>query len=287
MTERIFIPGSEWLYFKMYMSYQNIDKVLANNIAPFVQHLKSEGIVDHAFFIRYADPDIHVRLRLHLKELKFTEIFLLFHKQFNELMDNKIIWMIQCDTYKRELERYGHYTIKDIESLFDLDSNLIVDFIQSIGKAENAEEQKFFFSFALIDRFLDICDYDIMQKSDYVHSITEQLLWHLDLYDTKYFKLLNGKYRIYSSQIKCALENNDWTKLLGNYENYAKSILLSIKQNLKYNSSVFTMEELIVSLLHMSLNRLFVSDNKICELASYYMLDKYYCWLLHKKKYEE
>ncbi|KFA93239.1 lantibiotic dehydratase, partial [Archangium violaceum] len=62
---RSFAPGSEWLYAKLYTGTATADRVLCEAVAPLMREALASGDADHGFFIRYGDPDWHVRLRLH------------------------------------------------------------------------------------------------------------------------------------------------------------------------------------------------------------------------------
>src|SRR5262249_46206428 len=56
-VRRRFAPGSEWTYAKLYCGRAAADRLLAEQIAPLA------GIADQWFFIRYEDPDFHLRVR--------------------------------------------------------------------------------------------------------------------------------------------------------------------------------------------------------------------------------
>ena len=74
--ERIFIPGSRWLFFKLYTGTQSADILLTRHISPFVRRLRESGAIDDFFFIRYTDPLFHLRLRLHLPDTsRYGEVF--------------------------------------------------------------------------------------------------------------------------------------------------------------------------------------------------------------------
>ena len=60
---RSFGPASEWLYVKLYTGPATADGVLRDVLAPVVAEA---GLPPGSwFFIRYGDPDWHVRLRFH------------------------------------------------------------------------------------------------------------------------------------------------------------------------------------------------------------------------------
>lgn len=106
--ERIFIPGSRWLFFKLYTGTQSADILLTRHIGPFVRRLRENGAIDDFFFIRYTDPLFHLRLRLHLPDTsRYGEVFGAFYETFQPCVESRLVTTIACDTYVREVERYG------------------------------------------------------------------------------------------------------------------------------------------------------------------------------------
>ena len=64
-VRRRFPPGSEWLYAKLYTGAATADRVLRDVVGPVTRSALRAGAVDGWFFIRYGDPDWHLRWRLH------------------------------------------------------------------------------------------------------------------------------------------------------------------------------------------------------------------------------
>ncbi len=58
--KRSFIPGSEWIYYKIYCGVKTADKILTETIKPLVEQLKMLNLIEKWFFIRYSDPDTHI-----------------------------------------------------------------------------------------------------------------------------------------------------------------------------------------------------------------------------------
>ena len=113
MIQRKFIPGSQWLYFKIYTGVKTADEVLAHTIRPFLRELYAERWIDGSFFIRYNDPDFHIRLRLHIDRFEnYAPIFRRFEASFQPLVENGAVIRVLCDTYVREIERYGADTME-------------------------------------------------------------------------------------------------------------------------------------------------------------------------------
>ena len=64
MLKRSFVPGDEWLYYKLYCNPLNADIILINYLKPLLDSLKNEMRVKNSFFVRYEDPKYHIRLRI-------------------------------------------------------------------------------------------------------------------------------------------------------------------------------------------------------------------------------
>ena len=62
-AQRSFPPGSEWLYAKVYCGSSTADVLLREAISPLVRQAMEAGEAKRWFFIRYGDPEWHLRLR--------------------------------------------------------------------------------------------------------------------------------------------------------------------------------------------------------------------------------
>ena len=130
--KRVFIPGSKWVYYKVYAGLNTADTILTDKIGPLGDQLIKDGVIDKWFFIRYSDPENHLRIRFHLKDEKLIESVIkgVYHA-FESHINNQLIWDLQLATYQRELERYGTNTIEDLESFFHHDSEVLLDIIKT------------------------------------------------------------------------------------------------------------------------------------------------------------
>ena len=163
--QREFAIGSEWLYFKLYCGIKVADEVLVSSIKPLATTLLEQNLIDHWFFIRYADPDLHLRVRFHLKPENIGQVLQLFHQYTTPFSQAGLVWKIQADTYKREVERYGLSTMVAAEHHFFLESGLLIDIIQLIE--EHGDEQlRSLYAFKLVDQLLTNFQLNIEQKRD-------------------------------------------------------------------------------------------------------------------------
>jgi thiopeptide-type bacteriocin biosynthesis protein len=138
---RSFPPGSEWLYVKLYTGSSTADRVLRELIAPAVHEARASGAADGWFFIRYADPQWHVRMRFHGNPEKLCGQTLpaLSAAAATWLAEGRL-WKFQLDTYEREVERYGGPEgIVLAERWFEADSAAVLEIVLSLEGDEGAD----------------------------------------------------------------------------------------------------------------------------------------------------
>jgi class I lanthipeptide synthase len=128
LVRRRFPPGSEWLYAKLYTGTGTADQLLDHVVGPFVRSSLDAGAADAWFFIRYADPDWHLRLRLHGEPGRLhAEVLPALEAAAAPLLETGRLWRLQLDTYEREVERYGgDRGIELAEEVFAADSEAVI-----------------------------------------------------------------------------------------------------------------------------------------------------------------
>jgi thiopeptide-type bacteriocin biosynthesis protein len=118
--------GGEWLYLLLYTSHRGQEEVLARELPVLLDQL--DGAVDRWFFIRYADPEPHLRLRLHGAPRALLETVIpLVNSWTNRLLDDGLAWRMASDTYVPETGRYGDGDLLvAAEEAFHADSDCVV-----------------------------------------------------------------------------------------------------------------------------------------------------------------
>jgi thiopeptide-type bacteriocin biosynthesis protein len=98
-----FCLGSEWLYYKSYTGVRTADYILLEKLNPVISDLEEKRIIQKWFFIRYKDPDDHLRIRfLVINTDDLHTIIQSLYSIFNKLIEENLVWKIQTDTYRRE-----------------------------------------------------------------------------------------------------------------------------------------------------------------------------------------
>src|SRR6202035_578291 len=138
---RSFPPGSEWLYAKLYVGTSTADRLLREAIAPVVREALRSGAADGWFFLRYGDPEWHLRLRLHGEPAALLSRTLpALRSAAGPFLADGGLWRLQLDTYEREIERYGGpQGIALAERLFEVDSRAVLDILEMLEGDEGAD----------------------------------------------------------------------------------------------------------------------------------------------------
>jgi lantibiotic biosynthesis protein len=101
-------PGSDWLYLKLYGPRPFEDELIAGPLASFGEFATGAGLSDGWFFLRYADPDSHLRVRFHGEPAALLGPLLQQVCDWaGELVADGPCTRFALDTYEREVERYG------------------------------------------------------------------------------------------------------------------------------------------------------------------------------------
>ena len=279
-VQRTFTPGSEWLYYKIYCGVQTADTVLANSIFPLMKQLLSEKYIEEWFFIRYNAPDNHIRVRLHLLSTQYVETCIQKMYEITQSMAlQDLIWGVQIDTYKRELERYGYRAITLAERLFFHDSTAVTSFLSQL---DEEEESRFYYGAKAVDTFLDDFHYSLDKKLHLLEKLKKKFGKEFSR-DAALSKQLGAKYRQHRLIIDEVLSNSsDHRKadviatILRSRSIHNKSVAQKILALQSQEQLYVSLEEFVSSCLHMLCNRLFKEQQRKHEMVMYDFMFRYY-----------
>ncbi|RPH33446.1 MAG: hypothetical protein EHM93_04890 [Bacteroidales bacterium] len=272
--KRVFFPNEEWIYFKIYGSIKETDYFLINCITPIVEILKKDSLIAKWFFIRYFDPEYHIRIRFQCQNIdKNAQIYSLFLKHIHLFISSCNIWKVQLDTYNREIERYGEETIDLVESVFEYDSEMVIN-ILSLIEGDIDEISRWKYSISLIDTYLNLFELESLNKLKLVSELSESYKNEFNVDKQLNFQI-NNLYRKHKIEILNILDlsaNNDF-RLTYTTRNISP-IIKEINCLVQFNES--DLNSLLKSIIHMSLNRLFRTKQRMYELVIYSFLEKSY-----------
>ncbi|MEO0507157.1 MAG: thiopeptide-type bacteriocin biosynthesis protein [Bacteroidota bacterium] len=283
MTQRSFIVGSEWLYYKIYSGPKASDLILTEIVLPCLQSLKERNCIEKWFFIRYADPKHHIRLRFLVSDKKHIPIIMdeLF-VHLEGLIAKDIVWKVQLDTYHRELERYGDNTMELSESLFCADSLATIRFLDLI-EGDEGEELRWLFGLRAIEVLLSCFQYGLDEKLGLMEQLKIGFGREFNM-SRPLKKQLDDKYRKEREGIEqfmrfTAEEEPDYIPILdilGETHNKIAPIAKKILEVEKKDALQMSKNNLMGSYIHMLMNRLFKSKNRLNEMVCYDFLYRHY-----------
>jgi thiopeptide-type bacteriocin biosynthesis protein len=296
MTDRLFIPGSSWLYFKLYTGHKSADDLLAQTIAPLMKRLKEESVITQFFFIRYTDPEFHIRIRLHINETNVEtncgKAFRQSCEAFRPCMDKHLISNIVCDTYNRELERYGNVTITATEEIFHIDSECVIGLLNELAGQESMSKEQIRWPLALllVDDLLNAVGMNAEERLALMTRQADLFKKEFGFITHTYEKQLGDKYRSARPVITQTMERNNpplepYMPVIADRCRRMEDCLPSILAQLSANTPPVNWQDYIGSLMHMTMNRLFKSKNRLHELVIYEFLRCHYLSGVARTKY--
>ncbi|WP_144080099.1 lantibiotic dehydratase [Flectobacillus major] len=286
LVKRSFTTGDDWLYFKIYCGVKTADQILKYGLTDALKQLQENGLIEKWFFIRYADPKNHLRVRFDVTNTsKISEIIKILNNNLSYFLENKLIWKTQTDTYNRELERYGASSIEFSESLFQLSSVQILQLLEILNGEDEVRDNeiRWFFGLKTIDMLLDSFKLDLYAKKDLLESLSEGFGREFNM-NIELKKQIGDRFRKERNTMANCLKNEDRLaddfKTAFNILHQSKIQCDSISQSvLKLHAKNHlgqSLKQLLGSYIHMIMNRLFISNQRHNEMIQYHLLWHFY-----------
>lgn len=268
-----FVLGSDFIYLKLYTGPFFADNIL-RKICDEVISLYDEKKISMFFFIRYLDPDYHIRFRIKLSNFDNT---LYVIRKINFRLQQEIeagVVKIVYDTYCREIERYGLKNIESIEHLFYYDSLSYIKFIEKYYESENFNININYYKLGYIFHNIlrIIKDFGIQREAEYklVKKIVEAYEIEFNK-DSALNKALQKKFKKEISNIKNLSTSSIVANILTEKSVLSKShieYLLSINNDTE-------IDRLVCNYIHLCCNRTFDYDFRKCEYIVYDLLYRF------------
>ncbi len=272
------LPGEKWTYVKIYTGEAGADKLMAEQIAPLANELIKNKVIEQWFFIRYADPSPHLRVRFKLTQDYNTQqlnesLYKLLRVAYQEGAIKKIVE----DCYLPEIVRYGGPKILPVcERLFHLNSVVVADIIGSSLSCPNTDELRWKMCLHLAWKLtMSVCDSLPQMEQFYKNTAAAYDLEFGHSQSIK--KQVSENYRLAMPDVSGCLKpgfyapSNDHLKtvILPAYTQAAKQLkALCLSEKI----DVFG---IIQSLIHMDCNRMFVINPRANEWILYHYLARY------------
>jgi thiopeptide-type bacteriocin biosynthesis protein len=274
-----FIPGDEWIYLKIYCGVKVADEILSKIIYDFTNNFMKTKIINKWFFIRYSDPDNHLRLRCHLvNKNDFFKVLTVFNEKISSLVDSNIIWKISLNTYKREFNRYGLNSIDLLEDYFFYNSMLVLNIINNCAD----DIIRFKLSLKLVEEIIESFHLPVKEKLSFLNEL--QLKFKTEFFiNTETKRELNKKYQLLEIDSGFDLKN----VLNKDYLNQNEQISLKLKMLNQQNVLEVPLENMMSNIIHMTINRCFKTKQRLYEMVIYDFLFKKYKKNLIRNDYKK
>ena len=281
-VERRFPPGSEWLYLKLFTGPATADQILLR-AAPLLSGSLDTGSIDSWHFVRYGDPDWHVRLRLHgSPEALLRDLLPQLRDLTEPWLRTGQIWRTQLDTYEREVERYGGaLAIGHAERIFHADSQAVIAIMSQLP-GDTGADLRWRMALRGIDQLFDDFGLTLAQKREIARRCREG-------YGREF-----GAGGAFQHAISARFRRErPWLERLLSADTSPPPEVAGCIRALEYRSAVIAaaaghiravastpdvpgLAELAMSFAHMHVNRLLRSAQRAQELVLYEMLDRLY-----------
>lgn len=273
--ERYFLAGSDWLYYKLYMGPQTSEQYLISKLSPIIDEFFKNDFIDKWFFINYNDYGRHLRVRFHIKNRNKNLMHIIngMNSSLSNYISERLINNVQIGLYKREVERYGYSTINEFESLFHLNSILIINILKLIGDDQNL---RWLWCIKAIDSFMDDWNFSLKSRKIFFESLKDSFGMEMGI--TKAIKKqLSQKYRENFQQINNIIQVGSplLNNILKEHQEKSKPFINYILDE-KRNGALKDFTGAYESYIHMHCNRIFNSRQRLNEWVVYDLLHQYY-----------
>lgn len=277
---RTYLLGSNWIYLKIYAHQEIIDKIVLNDLLD-IYNKKFKNISINFHFVRFYDPEFHLRIRIEICNLEHIFYVITdFHRYLNKLILKKFVAKVEYSTYEREIERYGSETISSVERLFTIDSIRILNGLKNLKEFDIAERYRSLLGLLIIDNTMNTFEISIEKRITILKSLANDYFDKMHINNKEDLKIIKDRYRderlflmrIYDQSVsdsRILIIKNSMSNFNSEY-NMVISDIKSKVQNLNRT------EVLTTDLIHMSMNRLFTSENNLIEAILYYYASKNY-----------
>jgi thiopeptide-type bacteriocin biosynthesis protein len=253
-------------------------------VKPLVETAVGSGAADRWFFIRYGDPDWHLRLRFHgMPDRLHGEVLPALHAATAPLLAKGLLWRVQIDTYEREVERYGGAEgIVLAERLFHADSMAglaLADLFAADGRGD-LRWRLALFGMELIFNELG---FDLATRRDVIRKARDTFAAEFRA-DASFKHQISTKFRPERKRLETLLDPGTAATdgmsaglaILRRRSDWLAPVMVELKSCAQAGRLSLPLTELVPSYLHMHANRLLRSAHRAQELVLYDFLDRLY-----------
>ncbi|MBK7861293.1 MAG: lantibiotic dehydratase [Archangiaceae bacterium] len=275
---RSFGPGDEWLFARVTVAVASADRLLTELLKPLLDELHAEPRFKGWFFVRYTDPDHHLRLRFRGEPaFLLGELWPRLHASFEYARGAGLIAREELGTYVREVERYGGpAVIGAAEAMFEADSRAVLELLELAPGSAGLELRWRWALLAIVDLFAAL-ELTPAQRRATLSGWRRALARELG--DPERLEpSLSKKYRSLKRELEQLLSQRTASGPLArglevlNRRAQALHALAAPLRQADPGALTAPLEDIAGALMHLSCNRLLRSNQRANELVLYDLL---------------
>ncbi|MCX4247773.1 lantibiotic dehydratase [Paraliomyxa miuraensis] len=279
----VFFPGSEWVYLRLFAGEATAERIVGDALGPLARALLADALIDQWHFLRYGDPDWHLRVRFHgsAKHL-LSEVYPRVLEALSPWLDDGGIWKLEHGTYRRELPRYGGDAgIRVAEQVFTADSGAVADLV-GLYSGSDGVDARWRLAILGTDMLFDDLGLPLSAKLAVASGMRQYFGEEFRASSTRSKASLGAKYRASRAALEDLFGAPDVAAhpLAPGIECLRRRgrVIADLRDELRAleDSGIITREELAESYAHMFINRLMPSHQRAYELVIHDFLCRHY-----------
>ena len=281
LNKRLLPPGSEWEFVKIYGGSSILEDQLISDIGPLMSDLFINDCIKGWYFVRYSDPDTHLRIR-------FQPLNATAHSKLSRALDLLLavgtIRKLQFDTYHREIERYGGLEgLEASEQMFCADSDAVLTILRNLNDVE-AADMRWKIALYGIEALLSDFGLEVCKKMHLMASLRKSFAheFHLTSLD---IEKLGRRFRNERIQLQSMLRRESSggdscfdtaLRAFAHRSERNRPAVLCLRNLEKCDALGANLLDIIASHVHMNVNRIFQSSPRAHEVVLYDFLHRLY-----------
>ncbi len=280
-ARRSFPPGSDWLYAKLYCGEASGDHILRRLVLPLSQRALEDGVASRWFFVRYADPEHHLRWRVQGTPAALAGMLAGVNVEAASWLASGHLHRVELATYEREIERYGGIAGMELaEELFYRDSVAAAEIVARYH-GDRGQDARWRLALLALDRLLTDFSLAMDARVDLVSRLRDRFARELEV-DSRLRKQIGAKLRRESAELLALLRADPAAGHVLHAGAMAlrrrSAALLPLARAIAAPGALddLSVGEVLESYLHMTVNRMLRSAQRAQEYVLYDLLAALY-----------
>lgn len=257
-----------WHFVKIYASEDYLESLLVSHIEPLLRQAVDNGIVKCWFFVRYYDPDFHLRLRLQGGGDAFAMLLRHLHDDLlGTRYERQEIAAYRTDHYLPEYSRYGgRHLMPLVERIFHGDSTFSGKMLRAARRTDSSD---IIWKAALCGAldYMRMCGLSHSAVNDMVQFQRKAFGNEMELGKSEFDGLgkVYRKHRKYIESVVASSEMPD--DIIGNALRDRAESVQPLLEALCSSAASSAIVHLLPSIIHMQANRLFTGISRPQEFV--------------------